>query len=213
MWFSAADPKRNKPLTYSLTSSSNDLSTIGITIQKSSRFAREVSLTFLDALLRSDWRSAESLTAWVVKPCKSSSDGWRVSETPQCRTHLEQSALGALLPSVFNSLPRKARIPTQRKYHEVGWQCDLASEVSSALMAAIYFESSNWWICTCRGVGVILLECEERMATHMRGKNTNYISLRSQMFLPMGLHGEQSQSSCLSDCSPEKIGALKLCSY
>lgn len=170
MWFSAADPKRNKPLTYSLTSSSNDLSTIGITIQKSSRFVREVSLTFLDALLRSDWRSAESLTAWVVKPCKSSSDGWRVSETPQCRTHLEQSGLGALLPSVFNSLPRKARIPTQRKYHEVGWQCDLASEVSSALMAAIYFESSNWWICTCRGVGVILLECEERMATHMRGK-------------------------------------------
>lgn len=115
MWFSAADPKRNKPLTYSLTSSSNDLSTIGITIQKSSRFVREVSLTFLDALLRSDWRSAESLTAWVVKPCKSSSDGWRVSETPQCRTHLEQSGLGALLPSVFNSLPRKARIPTQRK--------------------------------------------------------------------------------------------------
>lgn len=103
------------PLLFLLTFSSNDLSTIGITIQKSGRFAREVSLTFLDALLRSDWRSAESLTAWVVKPCKSSSDGWRVSETPQCRTHPAQSGLGALLPSVFNSLPRKARIPTQRK--------------------------------------------------------------------------------------------------
>lgn len=103
------------PLNQSLTSSSNDLSTIGITIQKFSRFARKVSLTFLDALLRSDWRSAESLTAWVVKPCKSSSDGRRVSETPQCRTHPEQSGLGALLPSVFNSLPRKARIPTQRQ--------------------------------------------------------------------------------------------------
>lgn len=127
-------PKMNKPLTYSLTSPSNDLSTIGIAIQKSSRLARKVPLTFLDALLRSDWRSAESLTAWVVKPCKSFSDGWRVSETPQCRTHPVQSGLGALLPSVFNALPRKkARIPTQRENISrslVGWQCDPASVVS-----------------------------------------------------------------------------------